>query len=227
MGTGEASGRGLGAWIASMIGMPLPTLIILAGLAVAIWRVLDWRYKAQIEALEHRLKLRDDQIGASTKQPATVEQTVHYPLLPDVVVDEPITPDDLMQTFIDKLHETQEEDRRIFIAGKTAAELMAEFDNTMSRDVDNMAKRYLGKWLRVSLPIVDIIPQLEETTVTVRHPTGLARFIWLHFREERERLDLYGRGETINAVGRVRELSAFRLRLYACEIAPDQIVGRE
>ncbi|MEG3151125.1 hypothetical protein U1769_14625 [Sphingomonas sp. ZT3P38] len=191
---------------------PVPFAVCVIIAAVAVWRLMEWRYRAVIDGLEHRIKLRDDSIAHLERKAGKARAE------PLPVSTEPQDLPTAVESPLDHIRRWEDPRDRVFVQNRTLPELMDMLVGKTNIQAAAIARPYLGKWIEVSLAVQNVSQSEDETLVMVSHPDHLVRFIWLHFARDRERLEIVEIGDRITAVGRITELERLNARLYSCEM---------
>ncbi len=187
-------------------------VIVWAVTGIIIWRVVNWRYQAVIEGLDHRIRLKDDTIShLGRAPPALLEPSPQLEPTETTFAEVGPLPEDPRTVRIAR-------EDRVFIPNRNAPDLMRLLDDNTTMKQDSLARPYIGKWLEVTLPVKNIVQREDETLILFSRPDAIASQIWLHFPGDRERLEILEVGDSLTAVGRITKLSSLIMRLYGCEM---------
>lgn len=183
----------------------VPFLLVSAIAVLVIWRVLQWRYGATIDGLEHRLKLRDDTISHLERN-----RQRSGPQLPTVL---PALETGLF------VSETGE---RTFVEDNvTLKHLSGLYKDRTSLQADKLAAPHVGKWIEVSGKLEIATPfSAEASTVSLKldETRDGFNYAWLMFLTDRHRLEALRPNDTITAVGRIKGFHGSEIQLLECEL---------
>lgn len=101
----------------------------------------------------------------------------------------------------------------------TPAYLLGLFDTHTTRDVSRLTADFIGKWMRVSGDVRDVIELGDELFVQIFDAEQ--RLIGLRFRGERvEQASTLRRGDHIEAIGRIKDVDQMHVSLDPAELHP-------
>lgn len=95
--------------------------------------------------------------------------------------------------------------------------LMKFYEDRTSIQGDQLAKNYIGKWLRVSGSVGNASVKLSSVVATIR--LGDGKFLMLLFSEEWiERVSVLIGGQTIEVIGQIDQIADYSVTLKNCEL---------
>ncbi len=182
----------------------------LALLTISIWKVVGWRNVGIIEALNERIKLREDQI-AHLKINAAVQSEIAPQLVTAAIpphVQAPPQPAAPVEA-------------REFVGKNVTVEyLTGLYRDRTHVEGDKLAQFYIGKWIELSGKI-EIMTRLRtgiSITVQIFSVEKRSYHAWMMFEGDKENLedaDLHG---VIKAAGQIKQIEADQLILINCEL---------
>jgi hypothetical protein len=196
----------------------MPFLLAVGIVAFGISKAIGWRNAGTIEALQHRLSLRDDQIENYRQklERASLElaPVAHAP--PPTITCQSAIPNASIQVEKGSAGEI------------SPMALMSLYRKRTSMQADAATKEFLGKVITVEAFIsdmkqhddgiivvfADIIPLTTETASDWMTMTSL----FLYFREGHDRLIPFHKGDAIRVRGRLMSVDGWNIRLDECEL---------
>jgi hypothetical protein len=208
---------GLSKWLSNQIGVvvsaPIPFVVCAIIVGFLIWRAMEWRYRAVIDGLNHRIGLRDDTIAHFDKRVPISADGAGRGSAP-LVAKAP----GKLETLGAELTSVPIVEDRVFVTKYAASDLMNLFEGKTALQTESVAKPYIGKWIEISMPVRNVFNNENETSVLLTAEETSVRFVFMHFNKARERLDLVDVGDTLTGFGQIRELSSMNMHLYDCEM---------
>lgn len=203
----EALTASVSQQFATVFQSPVPFIIVVAIVSIAIWRAIQWRYGGKIERLTDEVDSLRRGLGHA-KMPLKAE----------------------VQSFKEKRLATKEDTPecskvRIFVPDNVTPRYLTDFwrQNTKlqaGRETDH----FKGKWIRVSGKLVDIEERPEFYYVHIQHEQRLDSstiahdHILLVFRHDIERVEMLQRDRVISATGWIERIDNRGLTLEDCEL---------
>lgn len=191
--------------------------IVLAVSSVGIWRAIEWRYRATIEGLDHRLKLRDDTIAHLERKPRPKKRAAEHDPAAEAAVPPLI---DLRKKCTSKAEEP-----RVFVPESVSTTTLREFyANNTSVQADRLGAAYIGKWMKVDGLVTNVSRMgSDEIGVSLSKSQNLLDAealvtTWLVFNTDHERVEILRNGDKVTAIGRIERIEQFAVHLDNCEL---------
>ena len=191
---------------------PVPFIVCVLLACMAIWRALEWKHRATIDGLNHRIALRDDTIrhfekdGPKTARAATPSS-------------------ELSQSKVTPVRNGAKE--RAFLSHTQDPDFLHNlYRDRTTIQADKLAAIYVGKWMKVR-GIVNNVMELSpnETSVSIIPPSDVSKPIpnslsltVLFFEGDKERLELLCAGDEMSAIGKIKRISMADLSLVEGEL---------
>lgn len=104
------------------------------------------------------------------------------------------------------------------IVDVTPEYLMQFFDNNTAIQGRKQIASYLGKWIKATGIVNNVVRESDDTQVYIMLPKG--RIVYAHFREPEQikRVEELGRDAAVTVLGRVSEVRAPNMELETCEL---------
>lgn len=195
---------------------PVPFLAAVLLITFLVWKIFGWRYAGQIEALEHRIKLKDDTI-------AETDRRLKEALEKKRPVQKKAESTDLAPAkaanYVAPQPQPVEPVEKIFLTKTvTPTFLMSLCADTTQAQAARATASYVGKWMEVSGRVKDVVPHSGYIGVCLRtdaEGNELPRLasVWVYFHSQRERLENLRAGDLIVASGQVEVIERSTLRL--------------
>lgn len=198
----------------------LPFLLALIIVGIGMWRAMGWRYGATIETLEHRLKLRDDEIARQNPQPA-----LPTPLVP---ASAPGKADERLPSATTREVSRETAQGRVFLGKSMTPKALMEICRNKTRmQAKKAVEVYVGKWMKIAGTVSNITD--NESWITVHLETVkltnetmgdwyTMATIALYFRGQREHLEVLQKGDMITAIGEIETITQESIGLEKCEL---------
>jgi len=195
----------------------MPVALMLAVVAIFIWRAMEWRYSATVEGLEHRLKLRDDTIAYYEKKGVALVTPTSSPEIPlqqsqRKAANPPPPPPSTANA------------ERIFVGDTITAQYLGSiYTGKTHIQADKVAEAFKGMWTKIEGSVF-VVTALDafKTSMTLRiadfEDTEGPKWAYLVFPADRERLEILKKGDRITAIGKIRAFDNTELNLHDCEL---------
>lgn len=200
--------------------MWMPFSVMVLVVAVLIWRGLVWHYGERIEALEHRIKLRDDRIAHLERDKASGKAKRAAPPAGEAVAAKGSP----AKTLPLASEPAPEHGPRVFVPEEVTTDFLRSlYDKHTSLQADKLADAYIGKWIKVRGFVSDVHRSGENLSVALRkgtHPVSPDFLIttWLSFSRDLDRAEMLRTGDTVLAIGRIVRFGRYDCHLRDCEM---------
>ncbi len=208
--------KGLGDWLSSEIGLlsHVSFWVVAGVVALVIWRAMEWRYRGIIEGFEQRMALfaeKSEYLEQRHRQPP-LEKPARIAEVEDL---SPSNAPPLVQV----------EEERIYVPeGVDVPFLIELYRENTDIQAEKLAATYVGKWMRIETEIQNVSKHDSQITVATR-PLGCGPLssealtgIWLRFNQDFERIEMFRKGDTISAEGRITSIGPFDVTLEPAEL---------
>lgn len=201
---------------------PLPFLTCFCIIAGATWWFARNLYSERLETLEHRLKLKDDEIAKLEKlnNPSSSTNANAVTDLIRQAAGSASEDSPLLSAKVD----TALADGRVFIPQGRIFELIDRFRSETNIAAKQAVQPFIGHWMAVTSVVLNVREKPEHMSVTLDlervmgcpENVGVG-IVTLYFKRNFEELKMLRRGDTLSAVGRLEEVEPHGFTLEECE----------
>lgn len=111
--------------------------------------------------------------------------------------------------------------RRIFVGPDVTPEyLFSLYESYTSIQADKLAAAFIGKWMRISGTLDEVLPVEQASIVTMERPDALSfKYVYMYFDNSwTDRLSMLKHGNPITVVGEISEIGRPLMRLRNREL---------
>jgi hypothetical protein len=208
---------------------PIPFFILWAVLAWAAWVIAKRHHEERIATLEARVSLRDDQIkgmqdaveagarAVKEERPVRIAEEILPPLAAPVLLPELRTEPEPEPDNGDAPPK-----ERVYVGEKvTPAFLRSFYRSGTWLNGDRAVQPYLGKWMRITAPVENVVREHRRFHVMVdtREGKELVTGTSLLFpMSEQSKIEILQIGDVITAEGRIDSVGSMSIMLADCSI---------
>jgi hypothetical protein len=114
------------------------------------------------------------------------------------------------------------EDARVFVSPNIDVEYLCEmFEGHTSLQASKMASAFIGKWMRLSGNLGEVLSSRPGASAQVTFMTSKLKFtdVYMYFDKEWvERLSVLKHGDAIRVIGEIEEIHRTHVQLHHCEL---------
>jgi len=181
---------------------PVPILLLLVALLAGAWKINQWYYTRNIDVLNERIRLRDDEIS-HMKQSTAIIETRALRDDGDRASPQPEAPE-----------------QRHFVGEEVTVEyLMSLYFGKTALQGDKISAYYLGKWIEISGCVEFMDGMNSGVSATIRVTTNSeerSSSAYLVFSNDRDRLLAVPLNGFLRAAGKIRKVSHNFISLEEC-----------
>jgi hypothetical protein len=108
---------------------------------------------------------------------------------------------------------------RVFVDVDLINKIMERLHGKMTTEQDQMTKPYIGKWIRLDMPIDDVSLAVTHGTIQGRIGEPQSHVCYCNFDAKwQPRLEILARNEMVKLVGKIQQILTVSLYLNECEI---------
>jgi hypothetical protein len=215
----EALARSIGNQFVAVWSAPIPFVACLLLASYVIWKIIQWQYGVRITNLTSQLELyrEANAVSAASSMATTREETATLPEAgPPSAPNAPPSPPPPKSGA----------GERVFVdQGITLRMLRALVSTGTSAAGTAAAKPYLGKWMRLSGEVENVLEGVSGAlVVTIRDDEKSALTLPnnnLFFPADNERIRHLKVGEAIKATGKLYGADRLALTFLDCELADE------
>jgi hypothetical protein len=186
---------------------PIPFILVVAIVALAIWRAMEWRYRGTIERLA-------DEVDYLRRKLEHAE--------PPAVAEAELIKQKRLAQKEERLAAPKE---RVFVPDNVTPRYLTDFwrENTKLQ-AERVTGHFNGKWIKVMGKLHDVEKRSEFYYVNIQQDQQLDKNTIAHdqillvFRDHIEGLEMLQRGSVISAVGWIQGIDNHGLTLEDCEL---------
>jgi len=196
-------GSDLQSQIDAVKGAPLLYLAAVLIVGAIIWAVVDRLYSHRIEGLKERIDGLKEQIDrkAESSSPPVADSPAEAP---------PVDP---------SVKDNQE--RTSVPPDVTPANLHALFEGVTQHEGRVRAKPYLGKWMKITGTVKDVMYEAEQgwlVPVSTEGSGWMEATILRFDADETPKVEMLRKGQTITAEGKIDDLTNLWLSVKNCKL---------
>jgi hypothetical protein len=112
------------------------------------------------------------------------------------------------------------DDTKVFVSPNINAKYLCEmFEGRTSIQASKMANAFIGKWMRCSGTIEEILASEISAQVTLTQPALKFTDVYMFFDAEwLERLSVLKHGDPVRIIGQIEEIHRTHIQLHHCEL---------
>jgi hypothetical protein len=182
---------------------------------IVIWLIQRHFHRTQIDNLESRLRLRDDEIARLERNAAAPTGSAIITVEKAPAPQKRARPAPAPIPIAKPVPQVQREGRIFVGPNVTIGFLTGMYANVTSAQAARAVAAYVGKWMKISAPISNVY---ADGTVVIEVPDAKSIITMLEFSSNREELEILHVGDILNAIGRLDRINRYDVTLVDCEL---------